>query len=120
MFVALELPPLPWSLRVARNAIDQLLCATGVDETGRGLLAVVLNEACGNVVRHAGVPDPYRVRVEVRDGTCVIDVTDEGVGVRDHGAAADPDDGGRFGLTVVRALVDQLSLEPRDPRGTRF
>jgi serine/threonine-protein kinase RsbW len=123
MFIVLELPPQPWTVPVARQALDGLLIAEGVAAGTRERLAVVLTEACANVVQHSGVPDPYRVCVEVAGDDCVIEVTDCGVGfdpARVRAAMPDPACGvsGR-GLPLIRALADTLTVERLKPRGMK-
>jgi serine/threonine-protein kinase RsbW len=124
MFVALELPPRPWTLAGVRHTVDQFLTAENVDEEMRDRLAIVLSEACTNVIRHAAAPDPYRVRVDIRGDSCVIEVADHGVGfdpgqgqpeMPAPGASVD----GR-GLPIIHSLVHRLTLERIRPRGMRL
>ena len=124
MFVALELPPRPWTLPVVRHAVDQLLAAESVAMDARERLAVVLSEACTNVIRHAAVPTPYRIRVDVHDDECVIEVTDCGVGFDPGPDRYDmPDPGSSIdgrGLPLIRSFVHKLTLERLRPRGMRL
>jgi serine/threonine-protein kinase RsbW len=124
MFVALELPPRPWTLAVVRHAVDQLLTAGDVGSDARSRLAVVMSEACTNVIRHAGVPDPYRIRVDLNGDTCVIEVTDCGVGFDPGPIHREmPDPAGTVdgrGLPIIRSLVHRLTVERIRPRGMRL
>ena len=121
MFVALEFPPESWTLSLARHAIDQLLATAQADDRIRGELAVVMTEACSNVVRHCGVPDPYRVRVEVLGDACLIEVSDCGTGFDPDRIAHDmppvEDIEASRGLALIRALTDRLFLRRLTPRG---
>lgn len=92
-------------LRIDRDVIDEVTLA--------------LNEACANVVQHAGPHDDYEVRVDIDDDRCRIQVTDQGEGF-DPALLIEPGldsllDGGQ-GLRLMRALVDTLRFE-QDPEG---
>lgn len=92
-------------LRIDRDIVDEVTLA--------------LNEACANVVQHAGPHDDYEVRVDIDDDRCRIQVTDQGEGF-DPDALVEPGPGdvldGGQGLRLMRALVDALRFE-QDPDG---
>ena len=77
-------------------------------------LTLALNEACANVVQHAGPHDDYEVRVDIDDHRCRIQVTDQGDGFDPalliEQGPADLLDGGS-GPLLMRALVDALQFE---------
>ena len=92
-------------LRIDRDVVDEITLA--------------LNEACANVVQHAGPHDDYEVRVDIDDDRCRIQVTDQGEGFDPdalvEAGPGDVLDGGQ-GLRLMRALVDTLRFE-QDPDG---
>ena len=113
---AVELPPQMWTLAESRRFVGELLARAAVSPAIQDVLAVAVTEACSNVVRHAPDGGAYRLTVDVNDDRCLIEV-------RDGGPGFDPDvtrntsrdrDGGR-GLFLMRALVDDLRFEQRQP-----
>lgn len=105
----------PFIRGLCRQALEHL----GIDGDVVGEVTLALNEACANVVQHAGPHDDYEVRVDIDDDHCRIQVTDHGEGF-DPALLIEqgPDtllDGGS-GLRLMRALVDTLRFE-QDPAG---
>ena len=87
-------------LRIDRDIIDEITLA--------------LNEACANVVQHAGPHDDYEVRVDIDDERCRIQVTDQGEGFDPSLLVEQGPEGlldGGSGLRLMRALVDTLQFE---------
>jgi serine/threonine-protein kinase RsbW len=100
----------PFIRLLCRQALEHLrIDGDIIDET-----TLALNEACANVVQHAGPHDDYEVRVDIDDDRCRIQVTDQGVGfdpaLLSEQRPADLLDGGS-GLLLMRALVDTLQFE---------
>jgi serine/threonine-protein kinase RsbW len=114
MQLALRLPRAATTLGTLRTLFDAALTLSGVAEDCRGELAVALTEACTNAIVHAHGDDGYGVAVTLSGGTCVIEVTDTGVGM-------DPpvlhDRGGGRGLLLMRGCTDTLELRPLRPHG---
>jgi serine/threonine-protein kinase RsbW len=105
----------PFVRRLCRQALEHL----GIDRDVVDEITLALNEACANVVQHAGPHHDYEVRVDLDDQRCRIQVTDQGEGfdpsLLTEQGPADVMDGGT-GLRLMRALVDTLRFE-QDPQG---
>jgi serine/threonine-protein kinase RsbW len=105
----------PFIRGLCRQALEYLQVAPEVV----GEITLALNEACANVVQHAGPYDGYEVIADIDDDRCRISVVDDGEGFDPPAdAPAVPAalvDGGA-GLPLMRALVDELRFE-RDPQG---
>jgi serine/threonine-protein kinase RsbW len=113
---AVELPPQLWTLAESRRFVSELLVRAAVPQTVHDELAVAVTEACSNVVRHAPDGGAYRLTVDINDDRCLIEVQDGGSGLDPNAPAnGSPDrDGGR-GLVLMRALVDEVRFERRQP-----
>jgi serine/threonine-protein kinase RsbW len=113
--LALTLPRAATTLPTVRALLDAALTLVGAAEGCRGDLAVALTEACTNAIVHADGSAGYTVGVTLSGGTCVIDVSDTGVGLNPLALDGDvPDrltDGGR-GLLLMRRCTDTLELRP--------
>ncbi|GLZ08706.1 hypothetical protein Acsp03_61720 [Actinomadura sp. NBRC 104412] len=95
------------SVPAIRRLLDASLDVLGVEERTRGDIRLMLTEACGNVVQHAGSSGSYTVRVLILDERCVIKVID-------HGQGFDP-----ATITVTRAAATETvsGHEPEHGRG---
>ena len=104
----------PFIRGLCRQALEHLR----IDRIVIDEITLALNEACANVVQHAGPHDDYEVRVDIDDENCLIQVTDQGEGFDPalliEQAPAVLERGS--GLRLMRALVDTLRFE-RDPDG---
>lgn len=113
---AVELPPRVWTLAAARRVVGELLERAAVSPTIRDDLAIVVTEACSNVLRHAPDSGSYRLAVDIDDERCLIEVQDAGPGFDpDLPPNTSHDGGGGRGLILMRALVDDLRVEQRRP-----
>ena len=117
------------SVPVMRRVLGDTLRRLGVDEESVYDILLAATEACTNVLTHGGrhLPD-YAVMTSLGPVGCQVEVADEGAGVapRDaRGAASPPQEtpvaqlpeSGR-GLAVMRAYVDNVTLDSRPGRGT--
>jgi serine/threonine-protein kinase RsbW len=124
------------SVPVMRRVLGDTLRRVGVDEESVYDILLAATEACTNVVRHSG-RDVRRYTVVTSLGTvgCQVEVADEGAGTappkpeREHVVLAGRDgsraasaiarllESGR-GLAVMRACVDQVTLDSSPGRGT--
>jgi len=124
------------SVPVMRRVLGDTLRRLGVDEEAVGDILLAATEACTNVLRHSG-RDVRRYTVMTSVGTvgCQVEVADEGTGTAPAGpesarpAPAGPDasppeiaiarlpESGR-GLAVMRACVDNVTLDSSPGRGT--
>ncbi len=87
-------------------------------------LKLAVTEACANAVRHAYPEDEegatVRLRVTLDGSALVIEIVDEGRGLGDvktgHPEADLPEAG--MGLSIMRAVVDELEIESPPAGGT--
>ena len=103
-----------------RRAVSLVAEQAGATEARRADLALAVSEALSNVVNHAytdrETPGPMRVALELDGETLLLEVSDEGAGVRPRLASA----GAGLGLAVMSALATELTLSPGDGgTGTR-
>jgi serine/threonine-protein kinase RsbW len=119
----------PVSVPVMRRVLGDTLRGLGVDEESVYDILLAATEACTNVLTHGGrkVQD-YAVVTSLGAVGCQVEVADEGAGLAFRGAAeaeADPQqvpvaqlpESGR-GLAVMRACVDNVTLDSRPGHGT--
>ena len=87
-------------------------------------LKLALTEACTNSVRHAyeaGSEGTVSVVYELREAEISIEVIDEGEGfVLDEASEADRMSESGLGIAIIRAVADELEIEPGDGRGSRL
>jgi len=103
---------------VAARALEQLAENLAIDAVVTGRLKVAVVEACINAFEHAGTADG-RVRLvfSVSGGRLLIRVENRGrpLAALPSPAAAGREARGRgWGLTLIRELVDEVALEPRE------
>ena len=103
---------------VAARALEQLAENLAIDAVVTGRLKVAVVEACINAFEHAGVADG-RVRLvfSVGGGRLLMRVENRGrpLAALPAPAAAGREARGRgWGLTLIRELVDEVALEPRE------
>jgi serine/threonine-protein kinase RsbW len=116
------------SVPVMRRVLGDTLRGLGADEESVYDLLLAATEACTNVLRHSGREvRGYAVITSLGAVGCQVEVTDEGVGAtlsqaRRHKPAAEtpvaqlPESG--RGLAVMRACVDNVTLDTSPGRGT--
>jgi serine/threonine-protein kinase RsbW len=124
------------SVPVMRRVLGDTLRRAGVDEESVYDILLAATEACTNVLRHSG-RDVRRYTVMTSLGTvgCQVEVADEGAGTRPPEPGPEPvvlagvdgpqaasaiarlPESGR-GLAVMRACVDQVTLDSSPGRGT--
>jgi anti-sigma regulatory factor (Ser/Thr protein kinase) len=75
-------------------------------------LALAVSEATSNAVRHSGASH-LTVRWRADYGRAEIEVADDGIFDQ---SAVSPDGHGGFGIPMMAALVDELSIEQGTPR----
>jgi serine/threonine-protein kinase RsbW len=119
------------SVPVMRRVLGDTLRGLGVDEESVYDLLLAATEACTNVLQHSGREvRGYAVVTSLGAVGCQVEVTDEGVGATPHEpvlpqtARGEPDipvaqlpESGR-GLAVMRACVDNVTLDSSPGRGT--
>jgi len=115
------------SVPVMRRVLGDTLRGLGVDEESVYDLLLAATEACTNVLQHSGREvRGYAVVTSLGAVGCQVEVADEGAGAtfreRDRPqppvtAIAQLPESGR-GLAVMRACVDNVTLDSSPDRGT--
>jgi serine/threonine-protein kinase RsbW len=116
------------SVPVMRRVLGDTLRGLGVDEESVYDILLAATEACTNVLTHGGrTADGYAVVTSLGPVGCQVEVADEGIGVPAAPATTSepgPDapvgqlpESGR-GLAVMRAFVDNVTLDSRPGHGT--
>lgn len=127
LILELELPADARLLATTRRTLGSYLAEVGADAEERADVVLALDEACGNVIRHAfppGIEGSLRVRVEMDDGSVILEVEDDGDGF--NPAEVDlreprPDDVSGRGLHIIRSLMTSVRLQsPTESGGTRL
>jgi serine/threonine-protein kinase RsbW len=114
------------SVPVMRRVLGDTLRGLGMDEESVYDLLLAATEACTNVLQHSGREvRGYAVVTSLGAVGCQVEVADDGVGaVLPEAAPRDPEipipqlpESGR-GLAVMRACVDNVTLDSSPGRGT--
>lgn len=126
----LDLPPAPECVAIARLFSASVARHFWIGEEQVEDLKIVVSEACTNSVKAhqgAGIGEPVRIVVRVRDGSLLYEVIDEGPGI-DLGVvdgvatdAATPAQGlyeGSLGLILIRAIFPDAEILRNSGRGT--
>ena len=87
-------------------------------------LKLALTEACTNSVRHAyeaGSEGTVRIVYSLGEEDISIEVIDEGEGfVLDEASEADRMSESGLGIAIIRAVADELEIEPSEGQGSRL
>jgi serine/threonine-protein kinase RsbW len=124
--VRLRFPAKPDYLLLARLTLSGLARELPLGDELLADLKLALTEACGNVVRHAygGADGDVNVVFVVDDRRLSMTVADRGDGIRapdalEVAAPADRLVEGGMGMSIIRAIVDELDVaQGEDGRGT--
>lgn len=116
--VRLELESRPQVLTIVRAMLAGVAEPLEIDAELLDDLKTAVSEACNNVVLHAygGAAGPMEIAVHAAADTVQIVVTDRGTGMRE----TLPEPGKGIGLSVIRALTRNLSIERGPEGGTRI
>jgi serine/threonine-protein kinase RsbW len=118
--VALTIPAKAEYIVLSRLALSGLARARALEPALIADLKLALTEACSNVVRHAYKEQPageVEVRYELDEDKLSVEVVDEGIGFDPEVAAAaagDELDEGGLGISIIRAIVDELDIKSGD------
>lgn len=104
---------------VLRAAASSVLLELGAPREDVEDVALVVSEACGNVVRHASGSQVYSVAVSVDAAGCAVEVVDVGPGFDVETPCPDSDSEAGRGLYLMRTLMDTLEFLADDD-GTRI
>lgn len=124
--------PPPWSLTIpsdlrllalARSFVEAICQVAGLNERGTHAVVLATDEAINNIMRHAHADRPdadLQMQCFVRPGMLEIRLHDDGPPFDlESVPPLDPAElriGGR-GVFLMRRLMDELSCQPRGPRG---
>ena len=115
--MSVALPRQSHSVPVIRRLAAQILRAFGVATDNIHDVELAITEACANVIQHAVDSEGYEVSIELAADRCAITVLDRGDGFDSTlvGNQEDDDAESGRGLTLMRALVDNLNFvsEPK-------
>ena len=113
-------------LRVVRRSLEAVCRLHGFDDATTGSVVLASEEACSNICRHAyGGARSGHIWITYRlcDDALEIEFVDEGKSFCPNAAdQKDPSElrpGGR-GLFLIREIMDDVTYQPRQPRGTRL
>jgi serine/threonine-protein kinase RsbW len=118
LYLPRDAQTVPVARRLCRGAMEEL----GITRECLHDVALAVTEACANVIEHSSdSEDEYEVSVVVDETRCEIRVIDTGRGF-DHETlgeeiAATSAERGR-GITLMRALVDNVRFESKPQAGT--
>lgn len=118
MYLPRDAITVPVARRLARGAMEEL----GVSRACLADVALAVTEACANVIEHSSdVEDEYEISVSVDEELCEIRVIDTGRGFDHQSLGGDLTDTsaerGR-GISLMRALVDNVQFESKPQAGT--
>jgi serine/threonine-protein kinase RsbW len=122
----LAFPPRPEYVGMARHTVAALARLHDVAEEVVDDLKLAVSEACTNAVTvNAPAGEPVRVLAAVADGALVVDVLAAGPGIDPALLEGEPElDSEEFtfesglSLPLIRGLVDELEILPREPDGS--
>ena len=123
--IRLTIPAKAEYITLGRLALTGLSRLRPLGEETLADLKLALTEACSNSVRHAYGEHEGAVEIlyELHDDRLAIEVVDDGEGfgeTRVHEAGDDLVEGG-LGIAIIRAIVDEFELGPRNGgRGSRL
>jgi len=117
--ISLTLPSSPEYVLLARLVMGQAGRLAGLEPEDTYDLKLAVTEAVTNVIRHASV-ESYEIEYRVLPLGIEVSVTDAGGGFSVADLTGEPDEHGGFGLTMIRNLVDELTLDSTKGGGTRL
>jgi serine/threonine-protein kinase RsbW len=109
----------PATLAPARHAVEELALSGGFDAVACGEIALCVNEAIANVIRHAydgATGRPIELSAELKDDAIHIRIRDWGNGVNPETLPAKPRDPltpGGLGLICLRSMMDRVVFTPQ-------
>jgi serine/threonine-protein kinase RsbW len=112
----------PATLASTRRAVEMFAAQCGFDETARGEIGLVINEALANVMRHAyqgAIDQPIEVTAQKTDDGMSLTVRDWGLGVNPFELPPkkhDPMKPGGVGLICMRQMMDDVQFQ-KQPDG---
>jgi serine/threonine-protein kinase RsbW len=114
--VSLSIPAKAEYIVLCRLALTGLARSRALEPEVLADLKLALTEACSNSIRHAydeGRTGTVEVRYELAPDRLSVEVVDDGAGFDPAAVTTEEgelDEGG-LGIAIIRALVDELSIE---------
>ncbi|MDQ2984661.1 MAG: ATP-binding protein [Actinomycetota bacterium] len=126
--VRLTIPAKPEYITLGRLALTALARVRPFSPETLNDLKVALTEACSNSVRHAyqnGGEGRVEILYELASDRLVVEVADNGSGIEPGDIPARIEDAdelieGGLGLTLIRALADEVEIAERESGGSRL
>jgi anti-sigma regulatory factor (Ser/Thr protein kinase) len=119
--VALEIPSDPSMLKMLRAVVVSMCGLAGFDEDQGRMLALGMEEACTNIMRHAydgRLDETIRFEFSIDDTNMNVVITDQGNKVRPEDLKSrDLDDvkPGGLGVHFITKLFDTCNYDSSDP-----
>ncbi|MDX6489779.1 MAG: serine/threonine-protein kinase RsbW [Gaiellaceae bacterium] len=124
--VRLTIPARPEYITLGRLALTALAGVRPVSDETLHDLKLALTEACTNSVRHAydeGGEGTVDILYELQPDRLAVEVGDAGAGFepRDsNGVNGEDLSEGGLGIEIIRAVTDEVEIEPREGGGSRL
>jgi len=125
--VRLRIASTPAHLPIVRAAVERLADALGFNETTRDQIALAVDEALANIIKHAYEGEPGR---PIEISLHCVGASPEAVALRDWGRQADvaqikprPLDEvrpGGLGVHIMNSIMDEVEYVPAPDGGTRL
>jgi serine/threonine-protein kinase RsbW len=124
--VRLTIPARPEYITLGRLALTAIAGVHPVSDETLHDLKLALTEACTNSVKHAyaeggeGIVD---IVYELQPDRLAVEVGDAGAGFEPHDPNGGNDDElseGGLGIEIIRAVTDEVEIEPREGGGSRL
>ena len=112
----------PDSVSRARGDVASFAVAVGANATKVTDIRLAVSEAVTNAVLHGyrGAPGDVHVAAEVVGEALWVEVCDTGYGIQTPRASPPARPGLGLGLGLIAQIVDELSVTPLVPGGTRL
>jgi serine/threonine-protein kinase RsbW len=124
--VRLTIPARPEYITLGRLALTALAGVRPVSDETLHDLKLALTEACTNSVKHAydeGGEGTVDILYELQPDRLAVEVGDAGAGFepRDsNGLNGEDLSEGGLGIEIIRAVTDEVEIEPREGGGSRL
>jgi serine/threonine-protein kinase RsbW len=124
--VRLTIPARPEYITLGRLALTALAGVRPVSDETLHDLKLALTEACTNSVKHAyeeGGEGTVDILYELQPDRLAVEVGDAGAGfepLHSDGANGDELSEGGLGIEIIRAVTDEVEIEPREGGGSRL
>jgi serine/threonine-protein kinase RsbW len=124
--VRLTIPARPEYITLGRLALTALAGVRPVSDEALHDLKLALTEACTNSVKHAyeeGGEGTVDILYELQPDRLAVEVGDAGAGFEPQesdGANGEELSEGGLGIAIIRAVTDEVEIEPREGGGSRL